>query len=42
MEIQLKFEKAINKIMADIEIRSQEKQKLSELKDLLLSKLAAI
>lgn len=41
-ELQMKFEKVANSIMKEIEVKNQEKQKLAELKDLLLSKLATV
>jgi type I restriction enzyme S subunit len=41
-ELQWKFEKAASSIMNEIEIKNQENKKLSELKDLLLSKLATM
>ncbi len=41
-ELQMKFDKVTNSIMKEIEIKNQENQKLTELKDLLLSKLATI
>ena len=41
-ELQIKFEKVANSIMKEIEIKNQENQKLTELKDLLLSKLATV
>lgn len=41
-ELQMKFEKVTNSIMKAIEIKNQENQKLLELKDLLLSKLATV
>ncbi len=40
--LQMKFEKVANSIMKEIEIKNQENQKLTELKNLLLSKLATI
>lgn len=39
-ELQMKFEKVANSIMKEIEIKNQEYKKLTELKELLLSKLA--
>lgn len=42
LELQMKFEKIANSIMSEIEIEKNENQKLSELKNLLLSKLATI
>lgn len=41
-ELQMKFDKVTNLIMKEIEIKNQELQKLTELKNLLLSKLATI
>lgn len=41
-ELQMKFDKVANSIMKEIEIKNQENQKLTELKELLLSKLATI
>lgn len=41
-ELQMKFDKVANSIMKEIEIKNQENQKLSELKDLLLSKLVTV
>lgn len=41
-ELQMKFEKVANTIMKKIELKNQETHKLSELKDLLLSKLATV
>lgn len=41
-ELQMKFEKVANSVMKEIEIKNQENQKLSELKDLLFSKLATV
>ncbi len=41
-ELQMKFDKVAKTIMKEIEIKNQENQKLTELKDLLLSKLATI
>jgi len=42
LELQMKFDKVANTIMNEIEIKNKENQKLSELKELLLSKLATI
>ncbi len=42
LELQMKFEIVTNSIMKEIEIKDQENQKLTELKDLLLSKLATV
>jgi type I restriction enzyme S subunit len=41
-ELQIKFDKVANAIMNEIETKNLENQKLSELKELLLSKLATI
>lgn len=41
-ELQMKFDKVANSIMKEIEIKNQENQKLTELKALLLSRLATI
>lgn len=41
-ELQLKFDEVTNTIMKQIELKNQENQKLSDLKGLLLSKLATI
>jgi len=41
-DLQMKFDKVTNTIMKEIEVKNQENQKLSELKDLLLSKLATL
>lgn len=41
-ELQMKFDKVADTIMKEIEVKNQENQKLSELKDLLLSKLATV
>lgn len=41
-ELQMKFDTVTNSIMKEIEIKNKENQKLTELKDLLLSKLATI
>ncbi len=41
-ELQMKFDEIANTIMKEIELKSQENEKLSELKDLLLSKLATV
>ena len=40
--LQMKFDEVANTIMNEIEVKNKENQKLSELKDLLLSKLATI
>lgn len=40
--LQMKFDKVANTIMKEIEVKHNENQKLSELKDLLLSKLATV
>ncbi len=41
-ELQMKFDKVVKTIMKEIEIKNQDNQNLSELKDLLLSKLATV
>jgi type I restriction enzyme S subunit len=41
-ELQMKFDTVANTIMEEIEIKNKENQKLTELKDLLLSKLATV
>lgn len=41
-ELQMKFDKVANSIMIEIEVKNNENQKLTELKDLLLSKLATV
>lgn len=41
-ELQMKFDKVANSIIKEIEIKNQENQKLTELKELLLSELAAV
>lgn len=41
-ELQMKFDKVADTIMKEIEVKNQENQKLSGLKDLLLSKLATV
>jgi type I restriction enzyme S subunit len=41
-ELQMKFDKVAKTIMKEIEVKSQENQKLTELKELLLSKLATV
>lgn len=41
-DLQMKFDKVAKKILKEIEVKNQENQKLTELKELLLSKLATI
>ncbi len=41
-ELQMKFDTVANSIMKEIEIKNKENQKLTELKELLLSKLATV
>lgn len=41
-ELQMKFDKVAESIMKEIEIKNQENKKLTELKELLLSKLASV
>ena len=41
-DLQMEFEKVANSIMKEIEIKNQENQKLTELKELLLSRLATV
>lgn len=41
-EMQMKFERIANLIMKEIEVKDKENQKLTELKDLLLSRLATV
>lgn len=42
IQLQMKFDKVANSILKEIEIKNQENQKLTELKELLLSKLATV
>ena len=41
-DLQMKFDKVVNSIMKEIEIKNKENQKLTELKELLLSRLATV
>jgi type I restriction enzyme S subunit len=41
-DLQMKFDKVVNSIMKEIEIKNKENQKLTELKALLLSRLATV
>ncbi|MCB0538457.1 MAG: restriction endonuclease subunit S [Bacteroidetes bacterium] len=41
-ELQMKFDRVANSIMKEIEVKNQENQKLMELKELLLSRLATV